>query len=104
MTGRVAPDLPENARPLAAEATSDKDRELTEFAPEEGSYAFHAACVGKGEVSIVVRNGTLVPSPATESPAVGVIRVEDKPQHFEIQVTGGTPAWKIAVISGNHQP
>lgn len=98
-------DLPENAQILVAETTGTKDQELPEFTPEEGAYTLYAACEGKGKVSIVDRDSSN-PHPVACGgvPTMGVIYVEKKAQHLKIQVAGGTPVWKIAVISGNHQP
>ncbi|CAL9644782.1 hypothetical protein LUX34_01255 [Streptomyces werraensis] len=35
---------------------------------------------------------------------VGVVYDGTKPQHLTVQVTGGTSIWRVAVVSGNHQP
>ncbi|MFJ2948486.1 hypothetical protein ACIO8H_12700 [Streptomyces sp. NPDC087226] len=98
-------DLPRSAQTLVAETTGDKDRELPEFTPEEGAYTLYAVCEGEGEVSIVDRDSSN-PRPVTCNGVhtVGVVYEDKKPQHLKIQVTGGTSIWRIAVISGNHQP
>ncbi|MER7485117.1 hypothetical protein ABTY20_04080 [Streptomyces sp. NPDC126497] len=98
-------DLPKNAQTLVPETTGNKDQELPAFTPQEGAYTLHAACEGKGKVSIVDRDSNN-PHPVTCNGVhtVGVVYEDKKPQHLTIQVTGGTPVWKIAVVSGNHQP
>ncbi|MEU5221383.1 hypothetical protein AB0G55_01715 [Streptomyces toyocaensis] len=98
-------DLPKNAQTLIAETTGNKDQELPAFTPREGAYTLYAACEGKGKVSIVDRDSSN-PHPVTCNGVgtVGVVYEDEKPQHLTIQVTGGTSVWKIAVISGNHQP
>ncbi|MFD5497903.1 hypothetical protein ACFWOL_26600 [Streptomyces sp. NPDC058442] len=98
-------DLPKNAQFLVAETTGNRDQELPEFTPQEGAYTLYAACEGKGKVSIVDRDSTNPhPVKCGGVPTVGVIHVDKKTQHLKIQVVGGTSTWKIAVISGNHQP
>ncbi|MGA5128121.1 hypothetical protein ACPCAG_33065 [Streptomyces pseudogriseolus] len=98
-------DLPENARTLVAETTGDKNQELPAFTPQEGAYTVYATCEGKGKVSIVDRDSSN-PHPVTCNGVhtVGVVYEDKKPQHLTVQVTGGTSAWRIAVVSGNHQP
>ncbi|MFH9044528.1 hypothetical protein ACH4FA_35105 [Streptomyces sp. NPDC017966] len=98
-------NLPKNAQTLVAETTGDKDQELPVFTPQEGAYTLYATCEGKGKVSIVDRDSSN-PRPITCNGVhtVGVVYEDKKPQHLTIQVTGGTSVWKIAVISGNHQP
>ncbi|MFJ8186536.1 hypothetical protein [Streptomyces sp. NPDC096105] len=98
-------DLPENAQTLVAETTGTKNQELPAFTPQEGAYTLYAACEGKGEVSIVDRDSSN-PHPVTCNGVhtVGVVYEDKKPQHLTVQVTGGTSVWRIAVISGNHQP
>ncbi len=98
-------DLPENVRILVAETTGDDDRDLPGFTPEDGAYTVYAACEGEGEVSIVGRDSSKPhPVACNGVPTVGVVYVEKKAQHIRIQVAGGAPAWKVAVVSGNHQP
>ncbi|MFF8638903.1 hypothetical protein ACF052_32440 [Streptomyces pilosus] len=98
-------DLPDNAQTLLAETTGNKDEELPAFTPQEGAYTLYAACEGKGKVSIVDRDSSN-PHPVTCNGirTVGVVYEDKKPQHLTIKVTGGTSVWRIAVISGNHQP
>ncbi|MEU0769507.1 hypothetical protein [Streptomyces albogriseolus] len=98
-------DLPENARTLVAETTGDKTQKLPEFTPQEGAYTLYATCEGKGKVSIADRdsgNPHLVTCNGVHT--VGVVHDDTKPQHLTVRVTGGTSVWRIAVVSGNHQP
>ncbi|MFI9268709.1 hypothetical protein ACIG5C_30630 [Streptomyces werraensis] len=98
-------DLPENARTLVAETTGDKNQELPAFTPQEGAYTLYATCEGKGKVSIVDRDSSN-PHPVTCNGVhtVGVVYDGTKPRHLTVQVTGGTSIWRVAVVSGNHQP
>ncbi|WP_225640924.1 hypothetical protein [Streptomyces werraensis] len=98
-------DLPENARTLVAETTGDKNQELPAFTPQEGAYTLYATCGGKGKVSIVDRDSSN-PHPVTCNGVhtVGVVYDGTKPRHLTVQVTGGTSIWRVAVVSGNHQP
>ncbi|MEU1923829.1 hypothetical protein AB0H23_31090 [Streptomyces albogriseolus] len=98
-------DLPENAWTLVAETTGNRNQELPEFAPQEGAYTLYATCEGKGEVSIVDRDsGNPHPVTCNGVHTVGVVHDDAKPQHLTVQVTGGPSLWKVAVVSGNHQP
>ncbi|KOT37100.1 hypothetical protein ADK41_21225 [Streptomyces caelestis] len=98
-------DLPKNAQTLVPETTGNKDQELPEFTPQEGAYTLYATCEGKGKMLIVDRDSSN-PHPVTCNGVhtVGVVHEDKKPQHLTVQVTGGTSVWRIAVVSGNHQP
>src|SRR5690606_2854770 len=59
---------------------------------------------GRGKVSIVRRDSRKPhPVACNDVLTVGLVYVEKKTQHIRIKVAGGTAAWKVAVVSGNHQ-
>ncbi|MFJ1982065.1 hypothetical protein [Streptomyces albogriseolus] len=97
--------LPKDAQMLVAETSGNRNQELPEFTPQEGTYTLYATCEGKGEVSIVDRDsGNPHPVTCNGVHTVGVVHDDAKPQHLTVQVTGGPSLWKVAVVSGNHQP
>ncbi|MFV2118723.1 hypothetical protein ACE14D_09845 [Streptomyces sp. Act-28] len=99
-------DLPNGARILVPETAGNGDRDLPEFTPDEDVYTVFASCVGKGKVKIVDQDDVGNPHPVACDGVrtVGAVHTDKKPQHLKVQVTEGTSAWQIAVVSGDRRP
>ncbi|MFP3991414.1 hypothetical protein U9R90_28895 [Streptomyces sp. E11-3] len=88
---------------LIPETSGRTTLKLPEFTPDQEVYTYYASCTGEARVEIVYRGDADPDSVACDGvPTIGLVHTEIRPHQLTVRVTGGTAAWRLAVVSGDH--